>query len=586
MTSIIPILITFITIYGNYSDFYKDQIKTTAISVNTNQAKTTNNKFDNIEKISDSIIFQQITTDVDVLSIFKQEYNKNQLSSYEKLQNNRKLEYIVNGFLYSHDEIDGIYFLTKSGNIYSYSKYKELSFGEDFDKSDWYKKTLDNKGKMYVSELRDQDANASNPIKIAFSRCVIDVNTNMDIGVILIACNNKLFDELQNSSLPESNISIIDKNGDFICKYGLNSEEKFGEGILSNLEKNEQGFLYDKSKNEYIAYNTLKFGDWKIVIRLSISTFVDEFSSNLKYVFLIIVLCIIMSLIISIILSHKFSKPIIKLSEIIKSTEIEDIKINKKMLQRKDEVGVLYRGFADMIESINKLIKEKYINQITLLDSKLKALMSQINSHFIFNSLEIINSLAQIERVEKISIISKSLGDMLRYTINNEQDTVEIRKEIEQVKSYISIQEIRFGKSINVNYNVENDLYNERVLKLIFQPLVENSISHGFLNKKDIWKIDINVYRYEKLIKIQVSDNGVGIKYDRLCDIRKSLKSGIKICDKEGNKGNLGIGLININSRLKFFYGDEYGIDIESNEGQGTDIIIFIPTILEERTEE
>lgn len=260
----------------------------------------------------------------------------------------------------------------------------------------------------------------------------------------------------------------------------------------------------------------------------------------------------------------------------MKKSKTSNLLVTDKYLNRKDEIGVLYHQYNQMIDEINAHIKERYQNRIIVLDSQMKALEAQINSHFLYNTLECINSIAEIEEVERIAVMSKALGDMFRYSIKTESELVTLNEELSHVRNYVSIQKIRFGDKIHVVYDIPENLLEEKILKLIIQPLVENAYYHGLENKKTKGILTIKAVLDEIHIRISISDNGAGIAQDHLEELRNLLRKPPQFTDL-GHRTKQSIGLKNIQSRIQLYYGQNYGITVESVPGQGTEVQIYIP---------
>jgi len=231
-----------------------------------------------------------------------------------------------------------------------------------------------------------------------------------------------------------------------------------------------------------------------------------------------------------------------------------------------------------MIEEINIFIKESYQNKIITLDSQMKALESQINSHFLYNTLESINSIAEIEEVESIAIISKALGDMFRYAIKTNSELVSLKEELAHVNNYLEIQKIRYEDKLNYFFEIQENLKDEQILKLILQPLVENAIYHGLEGKKNNWQLRIRVWSEESIIFLEISDNGLGASIEQIQEINKLLNQAPKFTDL-GRRDKQSIGMKNVNSRIELYYGPGYGLRFESVQNLGTKIKIRIPKL-------
>ncbi|MBS4208339.1 histidine kinase [Bacillus sp. FJAT-50079] len=232
-----------------------------------------------------------------------------------------------------------------------------------------------------------------------------------------------------------------------------------------------------------------------------------------------------------------------------------------------DEVGKLHQSFLTMIDQIDELIHENYSKQITIKETEFKALQAQINPHFLYNTLESINWLAKSSGQQKISRMVESLGFLLRSSISLKEPLVTISEELQIVSSYITIQSYRFEERLDVHIEIEENLQNAQIPKLTLQPLVENAIQYGLEQMMEPCHIQITSEKGKDHFKLIVEDNGPGMDATYL---RKVRKGEVK------TKGQ-GIGLQNIDERIKLSFGEEYGVQIESEQGKGTRVIVSLP---------
>ena len=231
-----------------------------------------------------------------------------------------------------------------------------------------------------------------------------------------------------------------------------------------------------------------------------------------------------------------------------------------------------------MIEELNQSIKKDYQNKLILLDAQMKALEARINSHFLFNTLESINSMAEIEDNEQIATMALSLGNMFRYAIKTESELVTLQDELDHVNDYVAIQSIRFDNKFQVIINVPEEIRHQKMLKLLLQPLVENALSHGLNYCSCGDKIEIQAHLEPPVILISISDNGQGIPKEKLFYLQKNLAEEHSFIEL-GKSNNQSIGLKNIQSRIELYYGRGYGLSIHSILGYGTSIILKLPIL-------
>ena len=225
--------------------------------------------------------------------------------------------------------------------------------------------------------------------------------------------------------------------------------------------------------------------------------------------------------------------------------------------ERKDEAGELHRNFNFMAQEINRLIENNYVKQLLIKDSQLKALEQQINPHFLYNTLESINWLAKINKQQQISQMAESLGLMLRFTLSEKQDVVTIRSELTMIENYIRIQQIRYQDRLYFTMELDEGLLEETIPKMSIQPLVENVIHHALEQVEEPCKIAVRVGRKDGLILIEVENNGPNIEEDVL---EKLEHQGYQ------PRGH-GIGLLNIDKRVKLIFGEQYGLAFRNLDG-------------------
>ncbi len=259
----------------------------------------------------------------------------------------------------------------------------------------------------------------------------------------------------------------------------------------------------------------------------------------------------------------------------------------------KDEVGSLAKSFNYMIGEIQSLVRKQeetieelkrerdYVAEVQKQKRKaeLKALQAQINPHFLYNTLNAITWQAADQGAEEISILSNSLGKFFRIGLSKGAEVITLREELEHVSSYLDIQSIRYHSRLSYEIHVDDRCLDFRMIKLILQPLAENSIYHGIKEKQGAGIIKISVSEEEsgegKITELTVWDNGAGIPEEKLAFINETLKRGGTDCEA-------GYGIYNVNERIRLFYGKDYGLYYESSLGHWTKAVLRIPAMSEE----
>lgn len=307
----------------------------------------------------------------------------------------------------------------------------------------------------------------------------------------------------------------------------------------------------------------------------------EGINASLKNIILadciICLLAIGASVMVSMIYSDYFTKPIIDLSTLMKNITIDSANIIPELKARGDEIGTLQKSFNIMIEKNQKLLAEEYQSNLEKREAQISALQAQINPHFLYNALQVIGGLALKNNGSKIYSMVTSLGDILRYSLNFTNEMVSLDEEIRYLEGYLNIQNERFDNKINIQIHIDNNATDCLIPKLILQPLVENSLEHGFIGKQGNWQIDLYaMITCENDLEIIVSDNGFGIPRDKLEFIIQSLND---VTSEPLNAG-AHIGLANVNARIRLKYSEiKYGITIKSEEMKGTEVRLLTKAV-------
>ncbi|WP_239615974.1 cache domain-containing sensor histidine kinase [Cohnella mopanensis] len=232
-----------------------------------------------------------------------------------------------------------------------------------------------------------------------------------------------------------------------------------------------------------------------------------------------------------------------------------------------DEMGLLHRTFRLMVERINTLITENYANQLLIKETEFRALQAQINPHFLYNTLESINWIAKVNKQTQISNMVESLGFLLRNSINMKEEILTLGEELEVVRSYVTIQKYRFDERLDFKLEVPDYLLSRKLPKLTLQPLLENAIQYALEPTIGTSRIVVRAELTKEGLIILVEDDGPGMPHDTLALLRNGEMKA---------KGK-GIGLLNIDERIKIAFGEQYGIRIDSAADTGTRVLIALP---------
>lgn len=276
-------------------------------------------------------------------------------------------------------------------------------------------------------------------------------------------------------------------------------------------------------------------------------------------------------------------KRMYKLIEMMKRVEKGDFSVQVD-IQGHGEIAQLAQHFREMLNKINRLIADAVNKQASTKEAELRALKTQIDSHFLYNTLENIKMMAEIEEKYDISDALTSLGEMMRYNLKWKHDFVVLQEEITHIKNYIDIMNLRLDNRLDLRVTIPNELLEQEILKMSLQPIVENSVKHGIspiINSRQ-GVVGITACLIDDdFVVIEICDNGIGMSPHELDEVNKKIQmQDEQVIDHGSIQKENGIGLRNVNERIKLHYGNEYGIHVESLEGQYTKVVVKLPCLI------
>ena len=435
----------------------------------------------------------------------------------------------------------------------------------------WYQEALKLQGQAAISSSHVQNAvrDKYNWV-VTLSRSITNKASPGVCGVFFVDLNYNSIQELcEHISLGNKGyVYILDKDGSIVyhpqqqliysgMKHELISEVMEG-GDTSFVT--DDGKLYTVSRSEATGW---------IVVGVSDVAELMEGTDAARLIYVIMALMLFtVALALGYLISNEITRPIKELEHSMK--EVERGNFSNAALEVRDssEIGSLTRSFNIMTEEIQNLMKQSEREQRAKRKYELKALQSQINPHFLYNTLDSIIWMAEWGKNKEVVTMTSSLARLLRRTISNEQELVTIGEEIDCTEAYLTIQKMRYKDKLEYSIAVEDDIKEEKIVKLLLQPLVENAIYHGIKYKEGKGTIEIRGFRKDRLIWLEVEDDGIGMDEEALAHIFEK-----HIRDTKSN----GVGVSNVNERIRLFYGPEYGLRYESEPGRGTRAVVVIP---------
>ena len=458
----------------------------------------------------------------------------------------KSIEKMIYSILDSNKGIKNITVIGKNGNIVSSDKNNDMKISENMMKEKWYVDAINNSDMPVFNPSRKNSSSSMNSALwfLSISRDIKN-SKGENLGVIVFDIKYEILERYLNSISFGKQIDniIVDKNNNIIYYKDVKCfADKKCLAKFSEKNKNKDTYLYE-TQIENTNWNLRSLANTNDLVTLK-----KNFSHIVIIIFLV---SLAFSSIITFIVITKILKPLIKLEN-----HMQNFENNLREFHLSEKTGY---EIQNLVEHFNVMVEKiKYLREY-----EIKALHSQINPHFLYNTLDTIIWMAEFEDNEKVISITKSLANYFRLSLSNGHEKIPLKDEIMHTKEYLFIQKQRYEDKLSYFFNIEDEsLLSIEVPKIIIQPIVENSIYHGIKNLSGNGIITIDVYRENSTVNISVKDNGIG--FEKAKQFKKS-KTG-------------GLGTKNVDKRIKFYYGKNYGVFInKDSKTEGAEVIIKIP---------
>lgn len=481
---------------------------------------------------------------------------------------------ILSNYLKYYSDLSNIRLYVDNDTILDNSNIVKVT--DEVKNSSWYKKARADKGVITWLYRYDE-------ISKGYSLSLIrDISSGIDghIGVLVISIQTSKFRKLI-SEQPYPITILID--GTVV----VSGEYEEGSKVIVVYNQDEVDY-YNSKKEEVSTGKNYAISDkfkvdksfnniFEVIVSVPIYKIMAESRDVVDKGIAIILITIIISLIIIIYFSKEFSNRFGILNKEMSKVVEGNFEIKEK-IDGKDEIAELYKNLYTMVDSIKNLINEVYVKEIEQKklvvkqkDAEFKMLASQINPHFLYNTLETIRMKAFCNGDREIADIVKKLGKIMRRNLEVTNEIVTLKSELDMIKNYLEIQSLRFKGKVEYDFKLEVNPEEYLILPLLLQPIVENAFIHGLESSTKMGKIEISIYDEVGYLIVEISDNGVGITKEKLDYINGKLNN-------YQDKNKRSIGISNVNERIKMFYGDEYGLYILSTVETGTKVIILLPS--------
>ncbi len=411
---------------------------------------------------------------------------------------------------------------------------------------------------LYASDFTS--ISLQSPDEIVYIQRIVSLsNINTVLGYIMVELDSSVVSTvLSDIGIPNEMAILIRRNGQFISSYGITPEnDEIVGAYLEAISKDKQGISRNISGSVvyYAIANNISELNWDITLVVTEKNLGMASMETRRFITITTLIVSVLSVFFAIVISGSITKRLKRLMALIRSAEKGEFKTERNVIGN-DEYSQLLLEFNKMSIKIKELIEEVYQAKISKQATEMKLLYAQINPHFLYNTLDIIQWSAMKIGAEDIADMTRSLATELRLSLNGGKEIITVDEEIESVSSYMRIINRRYKDAIGFEAHVQEQTGSIKIIKMILQPLVENAVIHGILMKPDkSGSISIRVWRDGEFLLLEVQDDGVGISPEHLPFITNADSSGY--------------GVKNVHQRIQVYYGNECGLYFYNNSSGG-----------------
>lgn len=565
MTGIL-LLISFL-FYNRTTDQYHQKIA----DLTQKNVSQTDALFDLLLKGYDSLS-KSISTNMDIIRLMQEKPN----NAAVDIINERSITNMIGAIYYSRDDIIGIHLLSTNGKIYSYGNAMS-AVDPEFARSASYGKIVEATGKISwigVSDRSVIDKNESRPV-FAFGRLMYDLNEHTPIGVLLIEVEPQLIlDAMDNLKLGAHSEIYMQSDQGMILASSV-AETKAIPEMMRTLPapQNAQDIVSRDLDHQLIIASKLPFGGWTIWSRTPDADLNVELAQTQHFLIIAVAALIIISALIASIVSRTISSPLKRMIREMRKVELGDFNGTLNVSSYR-EINQLAASFNRMVLRISELIERVKISSVSEKNAELHALQTQVNPHFLYNTLDMIYWMLDEKDDDRLGEVVLSLSHMFRYSSHWEAGMeVTLREELEQTRHYLTIILTRLSGRLTVDFDIDERWKDFKLPKMTLQPLIENAVKHGLEPMDRPGKLHVYAQTHDRYWSLVVEDNGTGMSEAELNALLDKLLGRRPTGDGSGG----GIGILNLQSRLQHMYGAAYGIRVESSLDSGTTVVLDLP---------
>ena len=576
----IPLAICSVLIYKQFLLSYKETASTMVSQRISQEVNNINEALKNIE----SAAFM-LSSNITFNTFLNKEYNSLSADYYSNMVND-----VIPMFTWLRDSnhnINKIYVITHNDSISEVDMFINAARYED---KKWFKAVKKNtrlglpywEGYTVQRTYRGFQSGSSVSAYTYSMFCTVEPVYEKYSTYLEFQINPRLlYSSLNLSPVGESGfMAVLDNRSGIISDKQnplLNSLVR-DDGFIHQLNQPEGEYFFTFEKTNYkINYQMIQRLNAYILSVVPITEITELYYEAIANFIYSIAIMLVFLLILAYYLGNMLTKKIRKIANAFQTFQKGNFETSIE-IEGTDELDSLAADFNTMASNTNALINKVYKAEIAQKQAEIGALQAQIKPHFIYNTLESLKMIAELHDEEEISDGLTALGNLMRQNTNTENHLIPIGTEVENLKDYISINNLIYNNRIKSTINIPEEVAGYSTLNLVLQPLVENCIRHGYDETYDVMEIDVDGMKADGCICLTVKDNGRGIEEKKLEKLKYLLER--KAGESSGKSAEKGIGLLNVNRRIKLYFGDEYGVDIRSVPGKGTCAVVRIPALV------
>ncbi|WP_165452366.1 sensor histidine kinase [Paenibacillus thalictri] len=557
----VPYFVSGVFTYRKYSSDVDRNTRDSTLKIMEQMNLNLDRYVKEIDRLTQAPLYDQ-----DVLRILLHHSGSYDPNLYLPIEEYGKINLFLSSFTSDRVEIKGIMIFTNDGGLFSSSLNSIKSYWHS-EQNEWMTDVKRLSGGLVI--LPPHSANYYvQPLEvISIARVIVHPESRVPLGIMKVDLTMEGFQRVLSlvDFTPNSRFFIYNRDKVLLYPFEYSQHPDWAfERVTHSTPDTIMSTVYSN-------YSKLT-----LVGHIPLADLRGDAQELTNFTVIVSIISLIAAFGIAVLISNRLVKPIRRLQSHMKQVQRGSFQ-SKAVVVTHDEIGQLTVTFNTMVDELNRLVREVYETRIREREAELSALQSQINPHFLYNTLESVNMLALHNEQLQISDIVSSLGKLLRYTVEKQERPVTLRDELLFVDNYLQIQAFRLKNRLHAVIDIEPSFEDCLVPKLILQPLIENVIEHAL--KKETVTIKITAHFQNDDLVISVTDNGIGLTRQQIQDIeiRINSRTAAQYGQHRFGEENKGFGLRNVHQRLKILYGDNYGLFIDKEVNEGSSFMLKLP---------